>query len=84
MSYSDQRYAFINNSLTLPFPPLWHEEHGLRSSVLLFIMDHEKPQVVLPQLQEYDVENSEEPEYVEDCRERKGESVWYVLKSTEL
>lgn len=53
-------------------------------------MDHEKLQAVAPQVFEYDGPSStaspeplnirapsiDEPEYVEDRRERRGESVW--------
>jgi amino acid transporter len=53
-------------------------------------MDHEKLQAVVPQVFEYDGPSSttspeplnirapsiDEPEYVEDRRERRGESVW--------
>jgi hypothetical protein len=45
-------------------------------NIFLFIMDHEKPQAVLPQIQECSSDNLEEPAYVEDRRERRGESVW--------
>jgi hypothetical protein len=60
-------------------------------SCFLSTMDHEKLQVVVPQIFEYDGPSStaspeplnirppsiDEPEYVEDRRERRGESVWY-------
>jgi hypothetical protein len=39
-------------------------------------MDHDKPEVVAPQVLEFDVENPEAPAYVEDRRERRGESLW--------
>ena len=55
-------------------------------------MDHEKPEVVMPQIYEYASENTrptlspdfdfalepsvEEPPNVEDRRERRGESLW--------
>jgi len=58
-------------------------------------MDHEKPEVVIPQLCEYASENTrstmspdfdfalepsvEEPPNVEDRRERRGESLWHVV-----
>jgi amino acid transporter len=63
-------------------------------------MDHEKPEVVMPQLYEYASENTrstlspdfdfaleppvEEPPNVEDRRERRGESLWYVASEMRL
>jgi amino acid transporter len=56
------------------------------------MMDHEKPEVVMPQIYEYVSDNArstlspdfeytldpsiEEPPNVEDRRERRGESLW--------
>jgi hypothetical protein len=45
-------------------------------------MDHEKPEAVLPQIQECHGEqlgrdpSIDEPAYVDDRRERRGDSVW--------
>lgn len=47
-------------------------------------MDHEKPQAVIPpQIFEFDIDQSRtspdvEPDYPEDRRERRGESLWYA------
>ncbi|KAE9365145.1 putative proline-specific permease [Stipitochalara longipes BDJ] len=63
-------------------------------------MDHEKPEVVMPQVYEYASENTrstlspdfefelepsgEEPPNVEDRRERRGESLWRVLNERHI
>lgn len=49
-------------------------------------MDHEKPEAVIPpQIFEFDIDQTrsrtspdEEPNYPEDRRERRGESLWCV------
>lgn len=55
-------------------------------------MDHEKPQAVIPpQIFEFDIDQSRsrtspdvEPDYPEDRRERRGESLWYVISDYEI
>ena len=47
-------------------------------------MNHEKPQAVIPpQIFEFDIDQSRaspdvEPDYPEERRERRGESLWYA------
>lgn len=70
--------------------------HHRINPYFLSTMDHEKLQAVVPQIFEYDGPSStaspepftirgpsiDEPVYVEDRRDRRGESVWYEGSQT--
>jgi hypothetical protein len=75
--------------LSRPNPSLhlhlhFHDQVARRSSKSA-MMDHEKPQAVSPpQVFEFDIDHSRtspedlEPDYTEERRERRGESLWFV------